>query len=440
MPNYTFNPTPPREALAFFRAKAIKPGFDYRDVWREEHATAFTVAKAMQVDVLEGIRDELDRALAEGRTFASFKRDLTPTLQKLGWWGKQEQTDPLTGEVRDVQLGSPRRLKTIYQVNMRTARAAGQVQRAERTKRSHPYFLYELGPSKEHREEHVQWRGLMLPIDHPFWKTHMPTNGYGCKCRVRQVNKREYERLAANDRYITESPEIKTREWKNKRTGEVSQVPEGIDPGFDINPGQVARTEHAASVFGTKIKTARPEVGSFAMRNAAEFVQSGIQNNYRSWVAPLYRRERQGQGETQLLAAVTGKTIKGIRARGIEIDTAAITLQDKQVRHLARPNKHAREHSLSETEISLLAKHLVKPKAVLLDAKAQTLIYLVKLSDGSYGKAVVSIGHRNKAHLDGQRERIQTNDIRTASTVQLDDIQGDVKGGVLELLEGKITK
>ena len=65
--------------------------------------------------------------------------------------------DPETGETREVELGSPRRLKTIYSTNMRTARAAGQWERIQRTKATHPYLLYELGPSGEHRPEHVAW-------------------------------------------------------------------------------------------------------------------------------------------------------------------------------------------------------------------------------------------------------------------------------------------
>jgi hypothetical protein len=44
----------PKEALAYLKNKKLQPGFSYKDVWHEEHATAFTVAKAMQLDVLSG--------------------------------------------------------------------------------------------------------------------------------------------------------------------------------------------------------------------------------------------------------------------------------------------------------------------------------------------------------------------------------------------------
>ncbi|WP_084645093.1 phage minor head protein [Oceanobacter kriegii] len=237
MASYRFSATPPKEAQAWFRAKGFKPAFDHREVWKEQHSHAFTVAKAMKMDVLTSIRESLDGALANGKTFAQWKKELQPELERLGWWGKQEMTDPVTGEIREVQLGSPRRLKTIYNTNLRTARAAGQWQRIQRSKRAMPYLVYELGPSEQHRREHVSWAGILLPADDPWWQTHYPPNGWGCKCRIRQVSKREYDRLKASGNYLTTAPKITTKEWTNGRTGEVLQVPKGIDPGWDHNPG-----------------------------------------------------------------------------------------------------------------------------------------------------------------------------------------------------------
>lgn len=224
----------PKEALAFFRNKEIRPSFDYRDVWRTEHAAAFTVAKAMQLDVLENIRTAIDQAIDNGTTLRQFKKDLIPTLQRLGWWGKREMVDETTGEIITAQLGSPRRLKTIYRANLRTARAAGQYERAQRTKKALPYFRYGLGPSKEHRAEHVAFDGLILPVDHQFWASHMPPNGWGCKCHVRQISRVEMSRRGWT---VSDSPQVRTVAWENKRTGQIEQVPEGIDPGWDTNPG-----------------------------------------------------------------------------------------------------------------------------------------------------------------------------------------------------------
>ncbi|CCU70924.1 phage minor head protein [Thalassolituus oleivorans] len=237
MPDYRFPANPPEAVLAWFRAKGLKPSFDYREVWAEEHAQAFTVAKAMRMDVLTTIREALDQALAEGKTLEQFRKELTPTLQKLGWWGRADVVDPTTGEVINAQLGSPRRLKKIYATNMKVARAAGQWERIERRKKTHPYLVYELGPSENHRAQHVAWAGIILRADDPFWQTHYPPNGWGCKCRVRQINQREYDKLVDTGKYTTTAPRITKKEWINDRTGEALQVPIGIDPGWDYNPG-----------------------------------------------------------------------------------------------------------------------------------------------------------------------------------------------------------
>ncbi len=120
---------------------------------------------------------------------------------------------------------------------MRTARAAGQWERIERNQATHPFLVYELGPSREHRLQHMSWRGIMLPADDPWWETHFPPNGWGCKCRVRQVSRREAERLLKQGGISTTAPPLKLKEWTNKRTGEVERVPDGIDPGWNYRPG-----------------------------------------------------------------------------------------------------------------------------------------------------------------------------------------------------------
>ncbi|CAA0111686.1 Uncharacterised protein [BD1-7 clade bacterium] len=244
----------PQAALDYLRAKGYAVSFDHRDIWQAEHANAFTVAKAMQLDILETVREAVDQALESGQTFAEFQKQLQPTLEKKGWWGVGEETDPQTGESREVQLGSPRRLKTIYRTNLRTARAAGQWQRIQRNKQLRPYLRYRLGPSLEHREDHVKWNTLILPVDDPFWRTHFAPNGWGCKCRIDQISAAEAERLGG----VSQRPKLETREYVNKRTGEVVNVPKGIDPGWDYNSG-MERQKHLEKALSDKTMAAHPE-------------------------------------------------------------------------------------------------------------------------------------------------------------------------------------
>ena len=232
-PGFRFPGPVPAEALEFFRAKGLRPSFYYLDVAAEEHALAFTVAKSTGFDILEDVKAALDEHLAEGKTFESFRRELTPILEQKGWWGEKEVVDPQTGDKRLAQLGSPRRLKTIFRANMRSARAAGQWQRIQRTRQTHPFLLYRLGPSEEHRAEHVEWAGTLLEADDDWWQTHFPPNGWGCKCWVRQVSSREAERLGG--RKAPRPPDLV--EWTNPRTGLTQRVDRGLDPSWAGNPG-----------------------------------------------------------------------------------------------------------------------------------------------------------------------------------------------------------
>ncbi len=171
----------PKEALAWLKAKKLRPGFDYR-MCGGRAPEQLHRGKNAATGLLSDVKALVEDALQSGQTFSEFREALQPLLIKRGWWGVQEMDDPLTGETRTVQLGSDRRLRTIFDTNMRTARAAGQWERIQRTKRAMPYLIYELGPSREHRAEHVKWARLCLPVDHPFWQTHFAPNGWGCKC------------------------------------------------------------------------------------------------------------------------------------------------------------------------------------------------------------------------------------------------------------------
>lgn len=227
-------PLPPAEAISYFEQKGYAIGFNHHDVWQQEHQAAFTVAKVMQQDILVDIRTEITRALKEGTTYQDFAKRLTPVLQDKGWWGNKPMVDPLTGEEREVQLGSPRRLKTIYDTNLRTSHSEGQWERIQSNKDAFPYLSYDANNSAHPRQQHAQWDALTLPVDDPFWQAHFPIKAYGCKCRVIPRTASQAERLGITP---DTSPKVPTRSYVNPRTGDVQHIPQGVDPGFHYAPG-----------------------------------------------------------------------------------------------------------------------------------------------------------------------------------------------------------
>ena len=200
-----------------------------------EHALSFTVAKAMETGLLKEIRAALDRAIGEGRGFGQFEEALTPLLRERGWWGEREMTDPLTGKRVLARLGSPRRLRILYEANFRAAHAAALWIRAQRTKDTDPYFLYEPGPVGEACEPHRAWAGTLLPVDHPWWDDHFPPNGWGCRCRLHQVSEAEAARRGGP----TEPPPRRPVARWNERTLRFETTDEGLDPSWPTNPGKL---------------------------------------------------------------------------------------------------------------------------------------------------------------------------------------------------------
>ncbi|MER8946105.1 phage minor head protein [Mesorhizobium sp. M0959] len=235
-------PLPPADAIAalFARGQRLDPEFSWLDTWQDAHARSFTVAKSAGFDILGDIYQALLVALSQGKTFAQFAAELTPLLQTKGWWGQQPAFDPLSGETRWSQLGSVRRLTTIFDVNMRVSYAAGHWSSFERNKATRPFLRYVHLEGQEHpRPLHALWHNTVLPVDHPWWSTHACPNGWNCHCTLQGLSPRDIDRLEREGEALKFEPVAGVmRSFVNKRTGEVTMVPDGIDPGWAYNPGK----------------------------------------------------------------------------------------------------------------------------------------------------------------------------------------------------------
>jgi hypothetical protein len=146
-------------------------------------------------------------------------------------------------------------MRTIFDTNMRAARAAGQWERIQKSKRALPQLLYVRTTSSEPRKAHLAFVGLVLPVDDAFWRTHFPPNGWGCKCAVRQISAREAQRYLSTPGYTDKPGKIVWEEFVNARTGAVERVPAGIDPGFGWNPGMAqGRQRKLADMLEKKLQ------------------------------------------------------------------------------------------------------------------------------------------------------------------------------------------
>ena len=241
MPEPEILKIPAVEAIAHFQAKGHHFGFDWRDTDAAEHLKSFTVAKAMEEDILQHIRGAVDAAMAKGETFRQFRGRLEPLLKSKGWWGRQSMLDPLTGKMRTVQLGSPRRLRIIFDTNLRMSYARGRWERIERVAAERPWLRYVSVLDERTRPDHAAWHGTVLRWDDPWWQTHYPPNGWRCRCLVQQLSDDDLKSFGFDPSSGPPPGSTEMRPWTNKRTGKVHQVPVGIDPGFQHNVGLLGR-------------------------------------------------------------------------------------------------------------------------------------------------------------------------------------------------------
>jgi len=222
------------EQVDFFRAKLNLPTERWDDIMHGEHDRAFVVAGATKADLLADLRAAVDKAIATGTTLETFRKDFRKIVAEHGWQG-------WTGEGTPGGFGW--RTRIIYETNLRSSYAAGRWTQLTDPdfQKLMPYWEYKHNDSvRLPRPQHLAWNGLTLLATHPFWRTHYPPNGWGCRCRI-------IARVRPLDNAITIPPE----DWQ--RIDEITGAPIGIDKGWAYAPGANRRTELKALV-DTKAK------------------------------------------------------------------------------------------------------------------------------------------------------------------------------------------
>jgi SPP1 gp7 family putative phage head morphogenesis protein len=213
-----WGPLPFDEAIDFFKGKIPMSIDEFLDLAKESRVRAFSVSNVTGMGALSDIQSSVARAIEEGLSFGDWKKLIGQTLLGYGIKGF--------------------RMETIFRSNVQTAYQVGHYQQMHDPDvlKDRPYWKYVAVMDERTRPEHAQWHDTVLPADDPWWNTHYPPNGYNCRCTVVSLSGREVDREGL---LVMPSPKIETYEWVDKRTGEVHDIPKGIDPGWDVNPGKL---------------------------------------------------------------------------------------------------------------------------------------------------------------------------------------------------------
>jgi hypothetical protein len=388
----------------YIAQKKLKPGFSYKDVWHEEHASAFTVAKAMQIDVLNDLKKAVEQAV-EGQSFETFKKNIKPVLRQKGWWGKKEMADPLTGETVNAQLGSDRRLKTIYDVNMRSAYNKQHYDSIMEND-SLPYMIYRVGASVHHRPEHLAWDGLILPKNDPFWALHAPQKEYGCRCEAYGITEWQKEKYQKDGvpglkrdgggtiPAKTEAPPEKFFTYFNERKGTVEQVPAGVHPSFNYDIRETSRNTAAFENLVQKTREKAPEQFDLVM---SSIIKNKVnKTGFYGFIEDALERKRDRQ-YTAPVGFLDSKITGFLEKKGVSLGNHnIIILESKLVNGKKFTGKHTRMGNAPTKEDWYNLLDWLMDAPVYWDSKG--LIYLAKTGGSRYMKIAIDLSLDNETH------------------------------------------
>lgn len=450
---------PPDEAIAYFRRKANVGTDHWTDVWQEAHARAFSVAGAASAALVEDFRQAVGRALEQGTTIAEFRRDFDSIVARHGW---------------SYNGGPGWRANIIYETNLSVAYSAGRYAQMTEpaTLAAFPYWRYQHNHAVHPRPQHEAWSGLVLRTDDPWWSTHYPPNGWRCHCSAEPVSGGQLARgVVGQNRQIVTAPEtappVDNRPWTNPRTGQVVQVPHGIDPGFGYNPGEAwlrgpgaplppaqggpppkapkppASVPRAAPVAPPALPEAPPlpplqpipaaPYGPaarllsvpHAAPDFAEWAQAQLVPAPGGGMMASGRVDGSSRIVGRFSAAVEHGLATAMRALGRDYAAPAstdISLPSSVFQHLARQSKIGTGREIATAEMLRLPELLASPRAVLLEISTGRVFYVIDSVNAVAGQSAavvpVVLGSTRKVRGFGLRAPLRLNEIRTVTIVR----------------------
>lgn len=223
----TYGSLPFDEAIAYLRDKVPMPSKRWEDFTGGMHAKAFVVAGAAKDDLVKDLFGAVQKGLTEGTGIGPFRKEFDQIVAKHGWQYKGNRAW---------------RTSTIFHTNLSTAYAAGREKQMSDPDvlKAFPYWRYRTMEDSRVRPLHRQWNNTVLPANDPWWDSHPVPGGWNCRCFKEPVSRSFANEVKDSPTFRTVAPDDGVRPWTNPATGATEMIPNGIDPGFQNNPGRSA--------------------------------------------------------------------------------------------------------------------------------------------------------------------------------------------------------
>lgn len=374
---------PPQQVVKYIKDKRPQLHFDYDEIMHEAHHRVFTVAKITRLDLLKDIQDSLALAAQKGQGFDEWKRGIKDTLARKGWLGDVAVTDPKTGEQKQIYVGD-RRLRNIYNTNMRVAYAAARYQ--SQMNSDLPYFRYVAVLDDRTRASHRALHGLILPKNHPFWDKGYPPNGWNCRCKVQ----------------VVDDDDLRREGWSIAK-----QIPPTkIHPDWAYNVGKtdnldkiltekLAKLNKSRAVSKSVKKAVKDDLKDFSHKRDLYVWQKGLNAMVDFILKGGIIKEKIYQ--IAQVGMLVPSVENGLSALGIEPKAQSIAIYQNTISHITRDSKPKAKEPNAD-EIKAIVGVLDRAKHVFYDKKERVLLYFYKSSqsDGAINYAVIHLDYTLK--------------------------------------------
>lgn len=311
------------EAISYLKGKLPEASLAWDDLAGPVHGKVFTIAGATSADLASDMQEAVVRALEEGQTLTSFRKDFDRIVQARGW----------------TYNGSRGwRTAVIYDTNMRSAHMAGRWAQIQANKAQRPYLQYRTAGDARVRPQHRQWNGLIYPVDDAFWETHYPPNGWGCRCTVRAYSAADLDR---KNLQVAEPFKLVSRDVVSK-DGEIKdRVPVGIDPGWDHNVGRSWISPELS--LGAKLARLPRELrGPVVDKTISPAFQEAISANWKAFQSTV-KTTGKPRGDAQILGFLDSAVLDGLadQVSTLQLTSSAVAAFDNRTSHLTGGHKAA---------------------------------------------------------------------------------------------------
>lgn len=374
----------PDEAIEYLMQKESTITTDWRELWEDAHARAFTISKMTDAQLLSDTQTLLTKSLKEGWSSTQTQTELTNLFKDKGWWGKKVIKDE-NGNEKEIQLGSPHRVRTIYKQNIQSAYNAQRYIKQLEDVDFAPYWEYVAILDERTRDSHRAMHGKVFRYDDEIWSSMYPPNGWGCRCMVKnlteaEVNGKGLKIEKSGDNFKKRDVVI------NDETGETKEI--GVYTTRDLR-GKVIEMKTDAG-WSSNVGKAAWDLDVLAYKTIQQlpdslqdkFISQMAENTHNlkmvEWLIDrtLKHKNYGGYGVERTLTWFTPTVINYLKKNNIKLQYPAVIFHDGLVKHSLITKEKVPEQMLTLDQFKKLPKWIIEYDEVFYDTKDPAIVYV----------------------------------------------------------------